>query len=64
MTLLELLKRAGRLEISLDGEPNGDRVAVNVGTEGGQTKMDFEDIKFNTGGSLTLVYLQPENPTA
>ena len=57
MTLLELLKKNGRLELSLKYTGDGDKVAVNVSRGGELSVMIFEDVRFATGGALTLAHL-------
>lgn len=57
MTLLELLKKHGNLELSLKNTDNGDKVAVHVAHGGTASLAMFEDIIFAAGGAITLVHL-------
>lgn len=57
MTLLELLKKHGNLELSLKDIDSGGKVSVTVSRGDDPMTMLFEDVVFATGGALTLVHL-------
>lgn len=55
MTLLDMLKRHGRLEISLLGTV-GNRASAALSRGGLEMEVELEDVVFATGGALTLVH--------
>lgn len=57
VTLLDILKKSGRLELSLKGAGNAGKVSVNVNGAAEDLVMVFEDVTFATGGAITLVHL-------
>jgi hypothetical protein len=50
-----MLKANGRLEINLVTSA-GDRARVRVSRGGEERLVDLEDVRFATGGALTLVH--------
>ena len=59
MTLLETLSAQGRLEMKLVAD-DGDQAVVSIERGGVRQELVVEDVKFNTGGALTMVH----NPRA
>jgi len=58
VTLLDLLKENGRIELSLLnlGEGDKDVGLVRVHRGGEETVVTVEDVRFATGGAITLVH--------